>query len=177
MNDIILTKQGLSDYVSQLMAQGTAPVTASKSGFVKVRSAIPGEMIEVWTKNGNLETIEKASEGDYILTRATMTGVPIIDRYGHINSYMLPISKFEEKYDADCPNTYGVYSPKYIPQLFIQTDRDIEFDTPWGGTMSIKAGGYLNITDPSNIYGIAQEEFDETYRIKAEVEYDIDEER
>lgn len=38
----------------------------------------------------------------------------------------------------------------------------------WGGEMKIEAGGWLNITNPSDIYGISKRDFEDTYRIVGE---------
>jgi hypothetical protein len=34
----------------------------------------------------------------------------------------------------------------------------------WGSKMQIAEGGYINITDPSDMYGISERDFTDTYR-------------
>ena len=62
----------------------------------------------------------------------------------------------------------GIASPKSVPQKFVQIDRDVVIYKPWGEDgelvpQVIRAGGYLNVTNRDDVYGIAKEEFEETY--------------
>lgn len=62
------------------------------------------------------------------------------------------------------------YRPAGGVQTFMQVKEDIAVMVPWGENgadipLTIDAGGYLNVTNPDDIYGIAETEFNETYRI------------
>ena len=37
--------------------------------------------------------------------------------------------------------------------------------------MQIEAGGWLNITDESDIYGISERDFNDTYRLATDIDY------
>ena len=39
----------------------------------------------------------------------------------------------------------------------------------WGGEMKIEAGGWLNITNPDDIYGISERDFYDTYKFVDDV--------
>lgn len=150
-------------YVEQLFNSGKKPFMAKKSANVIAVKADGGEKVDVYTKNGNLQSRQTAKQGDIILTRADQNGKPVIDSNGHKNSWIVPYDKFSKKYDLKNPIKKGVYAPIGGPQKFIQIDKDISFNASWG-LQNIKAGGYLNISDQNDIYGIAKQEFEQTYK-------------
>lgn len=150
---------------SQLVA-GAQVVVAEKAGRVLARPAKEGEQIDVWTKNGNFEGSETAHEGEMILTRADDNGQPVLDSYGHNNSWKMSAEKFMAKYDTTHPDPEtGAFKPAGAPQTFVQVGKDISLKASWGEVQNIRQGGYLNITDPKDVYGIAREEFQETYKV------------
>ena len=151
-------------YAELLKDKGANEVTAVKSGNVLAREGKPGEVIQVWTKDGNLETTETVKAGQMIVTRAGEDGKPVIDGNGHDNSWVMAKDKFEKKYDVEHRNADGTYKPAGSPQTFIEVDKDVEFSAPWGEVQRIRKGGYLNITNPKDVYGIARDEFNETYK-------------
>jgi hypothetical protein len=68
----------------------------------------------------------------------------------------------------------GFVPPKGSDQYFMQVQDGVTIQVPWGENGSlipqtIKAGGYLNITDMDDVYGIAEEEFNETYEVKGKI--------
>lgn len=152
-------------YAELLKDKGANEVTAVKSGNVLAREGKPGEVIQVWTKDGNLETTETVKAGQMIVTRAGEDGKPVIDGNGHDNSWVMAKDKFEKKYDVENRNADGTYKPAGSPQTFIEVDKDVEFSAPWGEVQRIRKGGYLNITNPKDVYGIAKDEFSETYKV------------
>lgn len=143
-------------------------VLAEKNGLVQVKEAVNGQPLEVWTKNGKLETTEIQKEGQMILTRVDKRGIPILDAFGHTNSWAVDKETFQRKYEP--ANKDGIAKPKGETQSFMQIDEDIIIFVPWGKDgafikQSIEAGGFLNITNTDDIYGIAEAEFKETYVI------------
>ena len=153
-------------YVQQLQEQGALTLDAQKTGPVIARKVEQEMELEVYTKNGNLESVETAKPGEILLTRADEHGNPVIDDFGHTNTWKVSRETFEKRYDIENMREDGFANPKFAAQTFIQVDRDISIEAPWGGTQEIKAGGFLNITDPEkDLYGIAKEEFAETYMI------------
>lgn len=149
-------------------------VLAKKSSYIRVVKTFKYAEIEVWTKNGNLETVEHAYAGDLVATRIDKTGKLVVDSFGHDNSWKISREVLEEKYDFDSKaldeNGKAIASPKGSIQTFKKLNKDTVFMVPWGenGAMveqKILAGGWANITDPSDVYGIAAEEFAETYEV------------
>ena len=73
---------------------------------------------------------------------------------------------FEKKYEID-PENPSLFKPKGGPQIFVQITDNIILNQ-WGSDMQIAAGGYINITNPNDIYGISQRDFEDTYRFTDE---------
>ena len=179
--DTLITKEQVdnfvrqADYARDLVESGALTVEAEKKGAVLARPAKEGEELDVWTKDGNYEGHETAQKGDIILTRADDNGQPVIDENGHTNTWKVSEETFKKKYDTEHqdPET-GFVKPAGGTQVFVQTDRDITMMAPWGEMQNIQAGGFLNITDPKDVYGIANEEFNETYKVTGDVTRDVE---
>lgn len=144
---------------------------ARKTGYVLVTDMPVGAKFKVYTSNGNLEAEETVSEDCVVLTKCNAKGEPIYDAHGHVNQWQITREMLEKKYDYDVASHGGVIRPRGGIQTFIQLDFDFAVMKPWGekGALipeCVKKSGYLNITDPDDIYGIAEEEFIETYEIR-----------
>ena len=152
----------------------TEIVHARKNGMIHVDKISECAEIEVWSKNGNLETVEHVHVGDLVATRCDKAGKSVIDGFGHENSWKISREVLAKKYDFDANELekFGkvVATPKGGIQTFKKLNEDTTFMKPWGpnGEMvpqKILAGGWANITDPADVYGIAAEEFEETYEV------------
>lgn len=158
-------------YAQRLVDAGVEQLTAKKSGCVIIRKGKEGETIPVYTANGNLEATETCQPGKYIVTRADMNGEVIIDQHGHTNQWQISEETLRKKYAVPDDIANGTFAePKGGPQIFIQTGKDIAVMVPWGENGSlipqtVDNGGYLNITNMNDIYGIANTEFHETYSV------------
>lgn len=154
-------------YIDEIKTHA-AIVTAAKSGCVQARQVTDpnGEDLTTYVQDGTVETVNHANQGDWILTNADhKTGLPVIDNNGNTNSWAIPDAAFKKKYDCGNPDKNGNFVPKGGEQTFIKTSENISFTAPWGEQQNIKAGGYINITSPDDIYGIARDEFYQTYDV------------
>ena len=155
----------IKNYVDSLKTKGVKRVIAVKKGCITARPAVPGEKIETWTSDGKLESVAKGAADCFVVTKCDEAGNPLVDSFGYTNSWQMPAAKLQMKYDKKG----HLYCPKYIEQEFIQADDDICFSMSTSGSEDVKEyvskGGYLNITNPDDVYGIAEAEFSETYRI------------
>jgi len=136
-------------------------VKAIKNGMIDVREIHEGQTVETWTSDGNLETINTVQGNEYIARKLNEDGAPAIDAFGHFNEWLISRETLDRKYTRVSEN---VYRPKGGVQIFVQIPEDIVLDVSWG-TQSIKAGGVLNITNENDVYGIAEQEFNETYHV------------
>lgn len=52
---------------------------------------------------------------------------------------------------------------KRWPQTFVEIPDNIILNQ-WGENMAIATGGYINITNPDDMSGISQRDFEDTYK-------------
>ena len=135
-----------------------------KTANVFARIAKGGETILTLTTDG-LETINKAGEGDYIVTSQTAAQ----------EQYVIKPAKFEVRYALlkegdDELNEYRALgkiigielTEKVLKSLKVQAS--FYFEAPWKEKMAAKKGDFLALPlDYSEVYRIARKEFFETY--------------
>lgn len=130
-----------------------------KYNLVYARDAVIGEEIKTITKDG-LETINRASKGDYVVKNMTSAN----------EEYIVPKEKFEKKYifEKASGNEWSVYKPiGIIKAIKVKSKETFYIIAPWKEKMIVKQGDFLaSPLDYSEIYRIAEHEFFETYRPK-----------
>ena len=134
------------------------PFEAYKVGYIKVRKAINGEVVETYT-SGILETKYIAKKGEYIATQLDKENKPFVDQNGKINQWIISNKTLNSKYLAIGKD---IYQPKQMKYTFVKVDKNICFKTNKGKMLLLK-GGYLDISNPNGIYGIQKTDFDRTY--------------
>ena len=161
-------------YVREGLANGTLePFEAEKFAKIYARVGKVGEKIISWSvdKEGNV-VLEKEA----VVSVSDETGRPgwvatkldddlnfVIDNNNHLNQWIIDDKTFMEKYEADTINGEGFYKPTGGIQLFVRISENITV-FQWGSDMTVAAGGYINITNPDDMYAISQRDFDDTYR-------------
>lgn len=78
------------------------------------------------------------------------------------------ILHLEKKYEVDVQNP-SLYHLKGGVQIFVQINEDIILNQ-WGSDMEIAKGGYINITNVDDMYGISLRDFEDTYKFTDEFE-------
>ena len=133
--------------------------------YVSFRRAVPGEEIVSIDKNGVVEGTVKGREDLMVVTRCDKDGNPILNKDGKPNTWTIEEDIFKRTFSAD--EKTGIALPKQEKRIFLQVDRDIDIPVSWAdnGIQHVPAGGYLNITNEKDVYGIGQEEFKETYNV------------
>ena len=167
-----------AEYARNLLARGFKVIKAEKSGCVYAKKVTERTEFDVWTEKGTLESHEVAQPGEWILTRATLEGKVVLNKNGRPNQWKISEEKLFKKYDVLHIREDGFVKPKGGVQMFILIPDNIQIMVPWGDNdalvpQRIEAGGVLNITalienpgDPDpDIYGIAEKEFGDTYRV------------
>ena len=160
-------------YVKEGIENGTmVPKTAEKFARIAARQGTVGESVISWTVDSEGNEVEEkvdkveldpeTGEPGWIVTKVDDNGEVIIDNNNHPNQWIISDSVFRKKYEQDLTNP-GVFKPKGGPQLFVKITENITLNQ-WGKDENIAAGGYINITDPNDMYGISQRDFEDTYR-------------
>ena len=161
-------------YVSEGIKSGMlVPVQAVKYARIVARPGVLGEEIISWSvdSEGNevKERVSKVSTDattgnpGWVVTKVDEMGNTIIDKNGHSNQWIIEDSKFVKKYEVD-PENPALFRPTGGVQVFVEIPEDLTL-FQWGGEYNIARGGYINITNPDDMYGISERDFDDTYRI------------
>lgn len=167
------TKVDVTSYVRQGIANGfMEPRQAEKFARIIARQGNVGDAVVSWSTDakGN-EILEKVAQVQvdsqtnqpgWIATKVDEDGNIIMDNNGHANQWIIDDTTFRKKYETD-PENPSLCKPKGGPQVFVQITDNIILNQ-WGSDMKIAAGGYINITNADDMYGISQRDFEDTYR-------------
>ncbi len=146
---------------SKLMVDNEQIGVYKKYAGVKARPGVAGEKIATILRDGHPEVDpqhpEVVSAGDWVVTNPSG------------EQYKISGEKFQKRYDVKAgPDKDGIYRPIASPIVAMQIHEDITIYVPWGENgalipQNLRAGSYLNVTDVNDIYGIAENEFYETY--------------
>ena len=166
------------EYVDRLRKHAPT-LYAKKNGCVMARIGKEGEEIATYVSNGTLETVNHVKRDEsgalgVVVSMANEDGGVVVDENGHTNTYIIDRKTFGQKYqDAyRVSEEEQLFQPKGGIQEFVQTEEDISIMAPWGEEENLKAGSFLNVTDPDDIYGVAYEEFMRTYSFVDKTEPD-----
>ena len=143
------------NYVYELIKNGAKVKTFIKKAVVNVRPAIVGEEVITYIKDKNTNAL--IEETRQIVKEENMV---IITNPGGEN-YLVKKDIVENNYVKG--EKEGEYIAKAKPRKVIEIDENISFTAPWGETMNLQAGAWLNIDNMDKIYGINPEEFYETH--------------
>ncbi len=147
-----MNKNEMRVFVEGLIANGAVVKTYAKFARVQAREAQEGEVIETILADGHKETSNKANAGDWIVTNPGG------------ESYIVPGNKFGKKYEPAPELGEGWYKPTGGVAKFLQVTEDISFICSWGEAQNMRAGSFINVTSLDDIYGIAEQEFHDTYK-------------
>lgn len=175
------TKVEVTSYVKQGIENGTmVPKEAQKFARIVARQGNEGDIVISWSvdKEGNeiqekidqVQIDEQTNRPGWIATKVDENGNVIIDNNGHLNQWIIDDTTFQKKYEID-PENPTLFKPKGGLQLFVQISENIILNQ-WGSDMKIGKGGYINITNPDDMYGISQRDFEDTYQFTNTLERD-----
>lgn len=158
MNNMNFRKiENIKEYlVEGLKSRRFQSKTYQKSGEITARVGKIGEEIVTIMANGleetkNIVTTDENGNPGWVVTNNTG------------EQYIVSDSVFRSKYKK-IEGTEDRFKPIWNPITAARIDENICFNAPWGETQNLIAGGYLVFNKGfDDIYGIQQEEFDETY--------------
>lgn len=166
-------------YVKKGIENGTLiPRQAEKFARIMAKQGTVGDIVISWSvdKDGNeikekvssIELDENTNQPGWIATKVDENGNIVIDKNNHPNQWIITDSIFKKKYEFD-PNVQGLFKPKGGPQIFVQIPDNIIL-LQWGQEEKISAGGFINITNPNDMYGISKRDFEDTYKFTDDLE-------
>lgn len=143
-------------------AVGATAVRARRVGLVAARQATAEQ--EVVTRWNGVESKNKASPGDWIVTNMSLARDVLTDSQGSVNTYVIRADKFPALYDPDSGETkFGaVFKSKSVVDA-IRLPGSFRLMAPWG-RMQSGASGYL-IRNGDEVYGNNLDTFEATYEI------------
>lgn len=140
----------IKEYVNGLFEDGILSYYYKKFGRIDAKQGTIGQTII--TKEGNLNKVKADEKGnlDWIVTN------PNGEKF--IVPHKTFVSRYETKVGLD-----GKHAPISKIIRAVRILENISFTASWGKQMNIKAGGFLDITNFNDIYGIQEKDFFETY--------------
>ena len=146
-------------------------IECTKMARVRARPAQEGEEIVSWAGDGTKEAVASGKAGSYILTKLDADGNVMLDENGHPNEWQVSSDQMKKRYEMGEIGVDGSFVAMTRPAVtqVMRVDRDVVIMVPWGegGALVpqyIRKGGYLNVTDPNDVYGISEQDFNDTYR-------------
>ena len=166
-------KVEVTDYVKHGIENGSMiPREAEKFARIIARHGNVGETVISWStdaqgneiqeKVAQVQVDSQTNQPGWIATKVDEQGNIVVDNNGHTNQWIIDDTTFKKKYEMD-PENPVLFKPKGGPQVFVQIPDNIILNQ-WGDDMQIAAGGYINITNADDMYGISQRDFDDTYK-------------
>ena len=162
----------IKDYVQKLIHGGTQIVIGEKTARISARHGIPEEHIISWSVDAEgkpvlekeaVVSVDDAGIPDWVATKIDDQGNEIVDANGNKNQWIIGDTTFMKKYEA-VPEKTGIFKPVGGPQKFIQLNEAIHI-VQCGEEWNVDAGGFVNITNPDDMYVISGKDFADTYRI------------
>ena len=122
-----------------------------------------GADVTVYAAGDTVGKVVHANSGDWVVTTLGKDFEPVEDSEGHTHQYVVRDDKFSNSYIREgghwIPNPERLRVKRLI--------EDISYTTPDGVSVSIEAGGFLDITKPDDICGFEREEFFATHKCDA----------
>ncbi len=154
------------------------PKEAEKFARIVAKQGQVGEKVISWSvdslgheiqeKVASVQNDENTNQPGWIVTKVDEDGNIMLDNNNHVNQWIIEDSVFRKKYEID-PENPTLFKPKGGPQIFVQINDNIILNQ-WGEDMKIAAGGYINITNINDMYGISERDFNDTYQFTEEQE-------
>ena len=171
------TKVDVHQYVDMGIKNGTMiPKEAEKFARIVAKQGQVGEKVISWSvdslgheiqeKVAYVQNDEKTNQPGWIVTKVDEDGNIMLDNNNHVNQWIIEDTVFRKKYEID-PENPTLFKPKGGPQIFVQINDNIILNQ-WGEDMKIAAGGYINITNINDMYGISERDFNDTYQFTEE---------
>ncbi len=171
------TKVDVHQYVDMGIKNGTMiPKEAEKFARIVAKQGQVGEKVISWSvdslgheiqeKVAYVQNDENTNQPGWIVTKVDEDGNIMLDNNNHVNQWIIEDSVFRKKYEID-PKNPTLFKPKGGPQIFVQINDNIILNQ-WGEDMKIAAGGYINITNINDMYGISERDFNDTYQFTEE---------
>ena len=141
----------IKEFINNAILNGAVVKSYIETACIRAEQVTKDTTITTILANGKKETSNIAISGDWIITNPGG------------EQYVVPNHKFIKKYKSAPELGEGWFKPLGQVQKFIEITEDLTFICSWGEEQFINKGGFINITNLNDIYGIARQEFFDTY--------------
>ena len=159
--DTGLTPEQFQEIAKKL---GVPPVRAGKNGYVAARKATRSQVVE--TRSNGKETTNTARVGDFIATNLSPQRIPLRDRDGNLDQYVIQAARFADLYEpagGDTPQG-RIYRAKSVV-LAVALPGGFDIAAPWGERQTATSG-YL-LCNGAEVYGASRSAFEATYEVES----------
>lgn len=162
-------------YVKNGLLKGNLiPIIAKENKKVIALRGKIGEEVTTWSVDeDNNPIVEKVdyvvldkitNKPSIILTKINDDESVYLDSNGNINKWTIDDNIFNEKYELIHDN---IYKTKGKEKVFVQVNEDLIL-VQNNEEMKLNKGGYINITNPNDMYGVSYRDFNNSYIINNE---------
>ena len=164
--------ENLCEYAKKLIEEGAVIIEAQKKSGIAARRGIPGEKVCSWSVDSDgmpvlekeaVVTYDECGKISWVAFKIDENGYIITDQHGNTNKWIIEDSVFQEKYVPDS-KMKGIFWPVGNTQKFIQLKEGIEV-TLWGTEWRVDSNGWINVTDPNDVYVVSERDFQDSYKI------------
>lgn len=160
-------------YVKEGLESGRmVPRQAEKFARIMARPGVVGEEVitfsvdsmgnEIKEKVAYVTLNENTNRPGWVVTKIDEEGEIVVDENGYPNEWIIDDTTFRKKYEVD-PINPTLYKPRGGIQTFVEILDNIILEQ-WGSEMKIARGGFINITNADDMYGISSRDFYDTYQ-------------
>lgn len=143
---------------------GAKIINAKKVTKVIYSRAMPGSVVKSYNGNGELEAETIAEYNQWILTKSNNYGVPILNKNGQKVQWLISDEAFRKGYVFDEFTDFGVATAKGQIRQFVVLKEDTIVEAVWG-QQNMKKGDYLCSDGSEDTYGVAKQDFEDTYKV------------
>jgi len=170
----IFIRVDIQEYVKEGLDSGILiPFQAKKTGMIHAVQGKLNQEVISWVENpdgsariervGTVQVDDTTKGLGWVVTKVDENGQPIIDKNNHLNQWIIKDSVFKNTYEKVSSKS-ELYAKKDI-QILVQIPNSIIFTDKYGEEMNVGAAGYINITNPTKMYGISERDFNDTYTL------------
>ena len=152
-------------YVQEQLNKGVKIIEAFKVTNVLLEEEHVNNFVTHSEVGEECTYINDSHEKSVKITSLNAKNQPRYNTDGTPNQYSMPYKEFYEMYEP-VEGLKNIYKKRETENRFIQVNENIQFSYRHLSCFKLAKGGYINITNDNDYYGIQKKDFEETYILK-----------